>query len=73
MTPDPLAVSISDAMQLTGFSRSELYRRLGTGDIHAVKSGSRTLILMDSLRTHLANLPPATFPQPPIHRKKGPK
>jgi len=59
-----LAAPISDACRISGLSRSEIYRRLAAGDIHAVKSGSRTLILMDSLRVHLASLPAATFRAP---------
>jgi hypothetical protein len=61
---DPLTVPIPEAVRLSGISRSELYRRLAAGDVRAVKSGTRTLILMDSLRAHLANLPPATFRAP---------
>lgn len=61
---DPLAVPIPEAVRLSGISRSELYRRLATGQVLAVKSGTRTLILMDSLRAHLTGLPPATFRAP---------
>jgi hypothetical protein len=61
---ETLAASITDASRISGLSRSEIYRRLAAGDIRAVKSGARTLILMDSLRTHLASLPPATFRAP---------
>ena len=63
-TLEPLAAPIPDACRISGLSRSEIYRRLASGDIRAVKSGSRTLILMDSLRGHLASLPPATFRAP---------
>ena len=62
--PEVLAAPIAEACRISGLSRSEIYRRLATGDIRAVKSGSRTLILMDSLRAHLMNLPPATFRAP---------
>ena len=61
---EPLAAPIPDACRISGLSRSEIYRRLSAGDIHAIKSGSRTLILMDSLRAHLASLPAATFRAP---------
>jgi hypothetical protein len=61
---DPLAVPIAEAVRLSGLSRSELYRRLATGHVRAVKSGARTLILMDSLRAHLQSLPAATFRAP---------
>jgi excisionase family DNA binding protein len=59
-----LAAPIGDACRVSGLSRSEMYRRLAAGDIRAVKSGSRTLILMDSLRAYLARLPAATFRAP---------
>jgi hypothetical protein len=65
---EPLALSIPDAQDVSGFSRSETYRRLAASDLRAVKSGSRTLILMASLRAHLDNLPAATFR---IQKAKG--
>ena len=58
---DPIAATVPIASHISGLSRSEIYRRLADGSIHAVKNGSRTLILMDSLRTHLSSLPPARF------------
>jgi excisionase family DNA binding protein len=58
------AAPIPEACRISGLSRSEIYRRLAAGDIRAVKSGSRTLILMDSLRAHLTSLPLATFRAP---------
>ena len=61
---EPLAAPIPDACCISGLSRSEIYRRLAAGDIQAVKSGSRTLIIVDSLRAHLARLPAATFRAP---------
>ena len=61
---DLITAPIPEACRISGLSRSEIYRRLATGDIRAVKSGARTLILMDSLRAHLTNLPPATFRAP---------
>jgi hypothetical protein len=57
---DPLLISISDARTISGLSRAELYRRLA-GDIRAVKSGTRTLIVLQSLIDHLKSLPAATF------------
>ena len=61
---EPITAPIPEASRISGLSRSEIYRRLAAGDIRAVKSGTRTLILMDSLRTHLASLPQATFRAP---------
>ena len=59
-----LAAPIPLASLISGLSRSAIYRHLAAGDIHAIKAGSRTLILMGSLRAHLANLPAATFRAP---------
>lgn len=58
---EPLAVSVADAVKITGLSRSELYRLMGAGRVRAVKHGVRTLIPMDALRAHLAALPAATI------------
>ena len=58
---DPLALPIADAVTFSGLSRSEVYRQLATGNLRAVKSGSRTLVLVESIRAHLASLPVASF------------
>ena len=58
---DPIAVPIAEAVTFSGMSRSAVYRELGTGKLRAVKSGSRTLVLVESIREYLASLPPATF------------
>lgn len=57
--PEPLVVSVADAMHMLNISRTELYRLLSAGRINAVKQGVRTLMLVDSIRAHLAALPPA--------------
>jgi hypothetical protein len=63
---EPLVVSIPEVTRIAGISRSEVYRRLCKGQLRAIKSGARTLILMESLRQHLASLPAATFTAPVI-------
>ena len=60
----PLTVTIPEAIRLSGLSRSELYRQLSAGHIHARKSGSRTLILWASLKAHVEALPEAEFRAP---------
>jgi hypothetical protein len=54
---EPLALPIAEATKWSGLSRSEIYRRLKTGDLRAKKSRSRTLILAESLRKYVENLP----------------
>jgi hypothetical protein len=63
-TIDPITAPIAEAVRISGMSRSEIYRRLAAGDIVAVKNGSRTLIVMASVRDYLARLPIATFRAP---------
>lgn len=58
-------ISIAEARRISGLSRTELYRRLAAGKFDAVKCGSRTLVVFDSLIRHLQALPPASFRAPP--------
>ena len=53
----PLALPIVEATKWSGLSRSEIYRRLKTGDLRAKKNRGRTLIMADSLRSYIENLP----------------
>lgn len=57
----PLGVKPIEAGRLIGESRNTVYRLLAAGKLQAVKRGTSTLVLMDSIRTHMARLPPATF------------
>ena len=65
---EPLTVTISQTEQLTGESRSQIYTRIARGEYAGVKSGSRTLILFDSIKRRIANLPPAKIKLAPSHR-----
>jgi hypothetical protein len=58
---EPVGVSPLYAGTMIGASRSTIYRLLGTGQLLAVKRGTATLVLLDSLRAYQASLPPATF------------
>ena len=53
----PLALSIPDAVRLSGCSRSALYVALKRGDLIARKAGRRTLISFADLQAYLASLP----------------
>jgi len=52
-----LAVSIKEAVQLTGLSNTTIYRRIEEGKLIARKSQGRTLIMMDDLKAYLESLP----------------
>ena len=58
---DPIAVPIAEAVTFSGMSRSAVCRELANGNLRAVKSGSRTLVLVESIRAYLASFPAATF------------
>jgi hypothetical protein len=56
---ETLAYTIADAVQVSGIRRTRLYELVGAGKVDARKAGGRTLIMAESLRAYLANLPAA--------------
>ena len=52
----PIAVTVPDAVRLSGYSRSALYEAMKKG-LPARKAGRRTLILVADLEAYLASLP----------------
>jgi len=53
----PLAVTIPEAVKLSGMSRTAIYEALKRKDITARKAGRRTLISFAELEVYLASLP----------------
>lgn len=53
----PIAVTIPEAVKLSGCSRSGIYLALKRGDLSARKAGRRTLITFADLQAYLASLP----------------
>jgi len=51
------ALSIPEAVALSGLSRSHLYRQMENGGLAAVKIGKRRLILADTLKAWLQAAP----------------
>jgi excisionase family DNA binding protein len=54
-----IAFSIADAVKMSGLGRTMIYGLIGSGKIHAVKAGTKTLIPAASLHDYLAGLPKA--------------
>ncbi len=54
---NPIAVTIPDAVKLSGMSRTSIYEALKRQDITARKAGRRTLISFADLEAYLASLP----------------
>jgi excisionase family DNA binding protein len=54
LRPDErLALRINDAVQVSGLSRSTIYKLLAAGTLRAVKVGGRRLILREDLQALL--------------------
>lgn len=53
----PIAVTIPEAVKLSGMSRTSIYEALKRQDITARKAGRRTLISFAELQLYLSNLP----------------
>jgi hypothetical protein len=56
---EPIAVRLPEATRISGFSRSDLYRRAARGEIVFLKSGTTTLVDFVSLRAAVMSLPKA--------------
>lgn len=63
-----IAHTVADAVKVSGLGRTTLYELIGAGKIEARKAGGRTLIPAESLRSYIANLPPATIGGNASHR-----
>ena len=59
-----LAWTIEGAVKVSGLARSRIYELMGKGELVARKAGRRTLIMGDSLRAYLENLPSAVIAPP---------
>jgi hypothetical protein len=58
---EPWLATIPIASRTSGLSRSEIYLLLKEGKIKAKKNRTRTLIVMGSLRDHVATMTEATY------------
>jgi excisionase family DNA binding protein len=56
--PTKLAYSIVEVAELSGRCRTSVYEAINTGQLRAVKSGRRTLVLSNDLRNWLSSFVP---------------
>lgn len=54
---DRISVSVKDAAAMTGLSKWTIYKRLDEGAIASAYDGTRRLVVVESLRSYIANLP----------------
>jgi hypothetical protein len=67
---EPLTLSIEQVQQATGESRSQVYVHIRGGTYEAIKNGRRTLVTFESVKRHIASLPPANIkPSSPRARR----
>jgi hypothetical protein len=59
------AYSIPNAARAAGIGITKMYQLVGNGDVESRRLGSRTLVLAESLRTYIVNLPPADIRERP--------
>jgi excisionase family DNA binding protein len=55
---EPLAITISQAVELGGPKRSTLYEDIRNGRLRAVKRGRSTRILLEDFKKYLSSFPP---------------
>ena len=59
LPPEKLAYTLKEASATLGVGKTTIYKALATGELHAKKLGSRTLIPADALRQWIAAFPGA--------------
>lgn len=59
-TMRPFSMTISETCKWSGIGRTKLYELIAANKVKAVKLGSRTLIIAESMERFLADLPPVT-------------
>ncbi len=57
----PKTMTLPNATEMSGLGRTHIYELAGRGEIDLVKSGSRTLVRVDSLLAYLDRLPKANI------------
>jgi excisionase family DNA binding protein len=56
-TATPLAFTIRQTTEVAGIGRTTVYGLIKGGQLRAMKSGARTLVCAESLRSYLDSLP----------------
>jgi hypothetical protein len=68
MEVEPILCSVPQGCQMLGIGTQGMYDLIGAGLVKAVKRGTRTLIVVASLKDYASSLPPAQV-APPRERK----
>jgi hypothetical protein len=68
MEVEPILCSVPQGCQMLSIGTQGMYDLIGSGLVEAVKRGTRTLLVVESLKTYAKSLPAATV-APPRRRK----
>jgi hypothetical protein len=68
MEVEPILCSIPQGCQMISVGTQGMYDLIGAGEVEAVKRGTRTLLVVESLRRYAKKLPAAVI-APPRRRK----
>ncbi len=60
MNPDQLAISVAEAADRIGISRSKAYQLVASGDLPTVRIGGKTLVPVERLRRWVNDRAPAS-------------
>jgi hypothetical protein len=69
--PGAILCTIPQAGALVARGQTWVYHAIATGQIRAVKSDGRTLVIIESLHEYAAGLPPARVKPHPAFRKRA--
>jgi hypothetical protein len=67
---EPFFLSINETAEALNTCPSQVYVMLGNGSLQAVKDGTRTKVIYESVKQRAATLPKATI-KPPKPRRTG--
>lgn len=64
MEVEPILCSVPQGCQMLGIGTQGMYDLIGAGLVKAVKRGTRTLVVVESLKAYARELPPAVVAAP---------
>jgi hypothetical protein len=68
MEVEPILCSVPQGCQMIGIGTQGMYDLIGAGLVNAVKRGTRTLLVVASLKEYAASLPPAQVASPRVRK-----
>jgi hypothetical protein len=70
MEVEPILCSVPQGCQMIGIGTQGMYDLIGAGLVKAVKRGTRTLLIVESLKKYAAELPEAVVAPPKARKPK---